>query len=79
MRWVLIALIYIYRYTLAYIIGGRCRFYPSCSQYAINAIERHGVWHGSYLMLRRISRCHPWHPGGYDPVPNKSRCKHDYI
>jgi putative membrane protein insertion efficiency factor len=46
-----------------------CRFVPSCSQYAIEAIEKHGALKGLYLSVRRILRCHPWNPGGYDPVP----------
>ncbi|MFN4148749.1 MAG: membrane protein insertion efficiency factor YidD, partial [Rhodocyclaceae bacterium] len=46
-----------------------CRFHPSCSQYAIEAREKHGPLIGSWLALRRILRCHPWHPGGHDPVP----------
>ncbi len=48
-----------------------CRFQPTCSQYALEAIEKHGVFLGSYLSLRRILKCHPFHPGGYDPVPPK--------
>ena len=46
-----------------------CRFYPSCSDFASEAIERHGAFRGVLLALRRLGRCHPWHPGGYDPVP----------
>jgi putative membrane protein insertion efficiency factor len=47
----------------------RCRFYPSCSHYAVDALRGHGPWRGSGLALKRLGRCHPWNPGGYDPVP----------
>ena len=66
---VLIALVTAYRYALSPLLGRHCRFHPSCSAYAVEALERHGVWRGTWLALRRIGRCHPWHPGGYDPVP----------
>ena len=46
-----------------------CRFAPTCSQYAVEALSRHGVWRGLGLTLRRLARCHPWHSGGWDPVP----------
>lgn len=65
----LLALIRGYRYLLSPWWGRSCRFTPTCSEYAIEAIERHGALRGSGLALRRIGRCHPWCPGGFDPVP----------
>jgi len=65
----LLFLIRIYRYALSPLLGPRCRFYPSCSEYASEALQRHGLLAGLALALRRLSRCHPWHPGGVDPVP----------
>jgi putative membrane protein insertion efficiency factor len=65
----LLALIRAYRYLLSPWWGGACRFTPSCSTYAMEAIERHGSVHGGWLALRRIARCHPWCAGGFDPVP----------
>jgi putative membrane protein insertion efficiency factor len=62
-------IIRIYQNTVSLLLPSRCRFVPSCSQYAVEAMERYGVLKGSYLSLRRILRCHPFHPGGYDPVP----------
>ena len=58
-----------YRYAISPMLGVHCRFHPSCSEYALEALERHGSWHGSWLVLKRLLRCNPWHPGGYDPVP----------
>ncbi|MEI2781473.1 MAG: membrane protein insertion efficiency factor YidD [Candidatus Competibacter sp.] len=72
MRAALIALIRVYQLFLSPLLGNHCRFYPSCSQYAREALERHGVLRGGWLAIRRLSRCHPWHPGGLDPVPEPS-------
>lgn len=69
------ALLYLYRYGVSPLLGPRCRFYPSCSAYALEAIERHGGVRGAWLATRRLCRCHPWHPGGLDPVP-EPRAKH---
>jgi putative membrane protein insertion efficiency factor len=70
-RRVLQSAIRIYQYTLSPFIGNQCRFYPSCSHYAHQAIEEHGALRGTWLALRRLSRCHPFHPGGVDPVPTQ--------
>jgi putative membrane protein insertion efficiency factor len=69
MKSVLIALVKGYRYLLSPWWGSQCRFTPTCSLFAIEALERHGAWHGTWLAMRRVSRCHPWRAGGYDPVP----------
>lgn len=69
MQKILILLIQLYRYTLSPLLGVRCRFEPSCSVYAIEALRQHGSIKGSWLTARRLSRCHPFNPGGYDPVP----------
>jgi putative membrane protein insertion efficiency factor len=65
----LLATITLYRYTLSPLLGPRCRFYPSCSQYAAEAIQVHGPLRGLRLTISRLLRCHPLHPGGFDPVP----------
>jgi len=69
MRHVAALLIRLYQWTVSPLLGPACRFYPSCSQYALQAVLRFGVWRGGWLALARLSRCHPWHPGGFDPVP----------
>jgi hypothetical protein len=66
---VLIALVRAYQYALSPWWGQHCRFSPTCSHYAVEALERHGALAGSWLAVRRILRCHPWSAGGYDPVP----------
>jgi hypothetical protein len=61
--------IHAYRYTLRGVIGCNCRFVPHCSEYGLEAVAAHGAVKGAWLTGRRILRCNPWHPGGYDPVP----------
>ena len=68
-RWILIGLVYVYRYGLSWLIPKSCRFAPTCSEYAIEALQRHGALRGLQLTLRRIVRCHPWGGSGFDPVP----------
>lgn len=66
---VAVFLIHLYRATLSPLLGSACRYTPSCSRYTEEAITRFGPWRGSWMGIRRIGRCHPWHPGGHDPVP----------
>ena len=69
MKYVLIGLLKVWRLTISPLYGNVCRYYPSCSAYALRAVEFHGAVKGSWLTVRRLLRCHPWSPGGYDPVP----------
>jgi len=71
MRILLINLIKFYKTFISPLLPPRCRFYPSCSSYGLEAIQLHGAIKGSYLTIRRILKCHPFHEGGIDPVPKK--------
>lgn len=68
-RWVLIGLLRAYRLVISPLYGQVCRYHPSCSAYALDAVTRHGSLRGTWLTVRRLGRCHPWAAGGYDPVP----------
>jgi putative membrane protein insertion efficiency factor len=68
----LVATVQAYRMLLSPLLGPCCRYEPSCSTYAIEALTRHGPWRGAWLSLRRVLRCHPLRPGGYDPVPSEA-------
>lgn len=78
MRHALLLLIQVYRYTLSPLLGARCRFYPTCSAYGLEAIRRYGAWRGGWLTLKRLGRCHPWHAGGVDPVPSLTTLTTDH-
>lgn len=66
---ILIFLLKAYQVLLSPFLGQQCRFYPTCSQYGLEAIHKHGAIVGSYYTIRRLLRCHPWHAGGHDPIP----------
>lgn len=80
LTWAMVALVQLYRYTLGSMIPPSCRFEPSCSSYALEALRRHGPLAGGYLVAWRLVRCNPWGGAGYDPVPEKlfesSACGH---
>jgi putative membrane protein insertion efficiency factor len=79
MKKVLLLLIKLYKKTLSPLLGNHCRFFPSCSEYTYGAIETHGAGRGIYLGAKRIFKCHPFHGGGYDPVPEKNEVKSKWI
>jgi uncharacterized protein len=69
MRTLLVLLVRGYQVSISPLLPSSCRYYPSCSAYAVEALEKHGALHGSWLTMKRIARCNPFRPGGYDPVP----------
>ena len=69
MNKLLVLLVRTYQLAISPLTGRNCRFHPTCSEYTIEALEKHGGFKGSWIASKRITRCHPWHPGGYDPVP----------
>jgi len=73
----LLGLLWLYQHVVSPLTPATCRFYPSCSQYAVIAVQRHGALRGTWLAIRRLLRCHPWNPGGVDDVP-PSRTRHDH-
>jgi len=72
MKYVVIALLRAYRAVISPLYGQVCRYHPSCSAYALEAVTEYGTLRGGWLAVRRLGRCHPWAPGGYDPVPPRS-------
>ena len=77
MNWLLVRLLRGYQLLVSPMFGPSCRFYPTCSNYAIEAVRTHGAARGGWLALRRVCRCHPWNEGGHDPVP-PARHKHSH-
>ena len=77
MKYPIIWFLKAYRFAISPLYGQVCRYHPTCSAYALQAVETHGAFRGTYLAVRRVMRCHPWAAGGYDPVPHSSRLEHD--
>jgi putative membrane protein insertion efficiency factor len=69
MKILLIGLVRFYQYAISPLVGRRCRYFPTCSEYTLDAVQKYGAAKGGWMGAKRICRCHPWHPGGYDPVP----------
>jgi len=69
MRYIIVFFIILYQKLISPLFGSKCRFYPTCSQYSKEAVLEHGALKGLFLSIKRIIKCHPFHPGGYDPVP----------
>lgn len=69
LAWPLLGLVWLYRYAISPLIGANCRYQPTCSAYAEEALRKHGAFRGTWLTIKRVSRCHPWGGSGYDPVP----------
>jgi putative membrane protein insertion efficiency factor len=72
LAWPLLALVWLYRMLISPWLGANCRYDPTCSQYALEALREHGAFRGTWLAAKRIGRCHPWGGHGYDPVPGKN-------
>lgn len=69
MKYLVLAFLFVYKKVISPLLPGACRFYPTCSDYAYQAVEKYGWAKGGWMGIKRIFRCGPWHPGGYDPVP----------
>ncbi|MBN2657520.1 MAG: membrane protein insertion efficiency factor YidD [Spirochaetales bacterium] len=69
MKYLLIGIILFYKKIISPLLPNSCRFYPTCSTYSLEAVKKYGPFKGSYLSIKRITKCHPFHPGGYDPLP----------
>jgi len=68
MQWIVIALLRCYKLCVSPFLPSACRFYPTCSEYMLQAVQKHGVWRGVWMGTRRLAKCHPFHEGGFDPV-----------
>ena len=75
MQWLVTGVLRLYKFAISPLLPSACRYLPTCSEYMREAVERHGVWKGTWMGMRRLSRCHPFHAGGYDPVPMNQTAK----